>query len=285
MKKIFLIVSALLLGLSLNAQTYTWKLEPVKGLKTGVKASNTENVEETMGRVEGRKFYAPNGKVFKGGSVWKVAKLMLEAQPEMADVKTVVGYSKEEMHRGYPESVLGNWFVDNLMVECEKRTGKKVDLGIVNFGGIRINMPDGEILKDDILSMFPFKNSVVYLRLKGKDVRNILEYMAEAGFQELGGVRCVAKDHKLVSATINGKELDDNAEYGLATISFLLNGGDGLFLAKNALERVDVDGWIYDVMMDVVERSMKENKPIEYHLDGRVKLYTADGTLLPAKVK
>ena len=285
MKKILLSVSVLLLGLSMSAQTYTWKLEPINGSKTGVKASNTENIEQTMGRVEGRTFYAPNGRVFKGGTVWKIAQLMLDAQKEMADVKSVIGYSKEEMHRGYPESVLGNWFVDNLMAECEKRCGQKVDLGIVNFGGIRINMPDGEILKDDILSMFPFKNGVVYLKVTGKEVRNILEYMAEAGFQEVGGVRCVVKGKKLVSATINGKEIDDDAVYGMATLSFLLNGGDGLFLGKNALEKIELDGYIYDIMLDVVRQAKEANRPIEYQLDGRVKIYNENGELLPVKIK
>lgn len=285
MKKIMLSVAVLLVGCSLSAQTYTWKLEPINGSKTGVKASNTENITETMGRVKGKTFYAPNGKIFKGGTVWKVAQLMLDAQKDMADVKSVVGYSKEEMHRGYPESVLGNWFVDNLMAECEKRTGKKVDMGIVNFGGIRINMPDGEILKDDILSMFPFKNHVVYLSMKGKDIRQILENMAETGFQEVGGVRCVVRGKELISATIGGKEIEDETTYGLATISFLLHGGDGLNLAEHALEQIDLDGYIYDVMMDVVLRSKDLDTPIAYQLDGRVKCYTENGDLLPTIIK
>ena len=61
------------------------------------------------------------------------------------------------MEAYFPESALSNWFVDILMAKVEKLSGKKVDIGIANFGGIRVDMPQGDIILDDMLSMFPFK--------------------------------------------------------------------------------------------------------------------------------
>lgn len=289
MKRILSGLAALLLAFPTGAQTFHWETVPVRGRLTGVRASNTENVEQTMGKVAGRTFYAPNGRRYRGGVVWKAARLMIEAQPGMADIKTVIGRSTRRMHKGYPESALGNWFVDNVMAECAARTGRKVDFGIVNYGGIRIDMPEGDIFKDDILSMFPFKNSVVYLRLKGGEVRAILEEMAAKGFQQLGGVECTVRDRRLESVKVGGRELDDDAEYGLATISFLLDGGDGLFLGKHALEKIDLyetDGlYVYDLMLEVVKRAQAEGRPIEYGTDGRVRIYNKEGVLLTSSVK
>jgi 2',3'-cyclic-nucleotide 2'-phosphodiesterase (5'-nucleotidase family) len=122
-----------------------------------------------------------------------------------------------------------------------------------------------------MLSMFPFKNQLVYLEHSGKQIRKILEEMAAGRFQVLGGVRVVAEDGKLVSVEIGGEPLDDDRIYGMATISFLLAGGDGLSLADNALSMTvfeDVD--IIDAVLEYVYAQTAAGKPIEYKADGRV---------------
>lgn len=250
--------------------------------RTGVKAASASNVDEALGRVEGKSYLSPGGKVFKKnkGVTYDVAKALIGAQTEMADVKTVIGYSKEAMIRQYPESELSNWFVDQMMESCAAKTGKKVDVGIVNFGGIRIDMPKGEILLDDMMSMFPFKNSLCYVALKGRYLREILEQMAATSFQALGGVRCEAKDKKLMSATIEGAPIDDEKIYGVATISFLLYGGDGISVAKHAEEVIKTEDYVIDIILPVVKELYKKGIPLEYHKDGRIKLYNSDGSLL-----
>ena len=191
----------------------------------------------------------------------------------MARVKNVIAYSTEEMVVSYPESSLTNWFVDILMAKVEKLAGKKVDIGVVNFGGIRVDMPKGNVILDDMLSMFPFKNQIAYVEHSGKQIRNILESMAARRFQVLGGVRVVADDGKLISAEIGGEPLQDDKIYGLATISFLLDGGDGLTLGHEArsvtiFEEVDV----IDAILEHVHAETAAGRPIEYKTDGRVQI-------------
>lgn len=251
---------------------FSWSRNQMNGSRTGVTCPGADNIPEALGTVVGSVYNAPNGRIFKGGCVPDVAGILIAAQPAMADVKEVVGHSTEQMSTAYPESALSDWFVDNLMKAVEKKSGKRVDMGIVNFGGIRVDMPEGDILKDDIMSMFPFKNNIVYVALKGSDVRAILEDMAASRFQVLGGVRVVAHDGKLVSAEIGGEPIDDDRVYGLATISFLLNGGDDLKLARNALEVIEYPEIIYDVMIDVVRDETAAGRDIVYHTDGRVRI-------------
>jgi 2',3'-cyclic-nucleotide 2'-phosphodiesterase (5'-nucleotidase family) len=189
----------------------------------------------------------------------------------MARVKDVIGYSPAVMEAYFPESALSNWFVDVLMAKVEKLSGKKVDIGIANFGGIRVDMPQGDIILDDMLSMLPFKNQLVYVEHTGKEIRNILESMAAGRFQVLGGVRVVADGGKLVSAEIGGEPIDDDRIYGLATISFLLSGGDGLTLEQNARSVTvykDVD--VIDAILEHVYAETAAGRPIEYKADGRV---------------
>ena len=93
----------------------------------------------------------------------------------------------------------------------------------------------------------------------------------------VGGARCVVQDGKLVSAEIGGEPLDDDRIYGVATISFLLNGGDNLYVARNAVSLEMYDEYILDVMLPYVQRLTAEGKPIEYQTDGRIQFLTAEG--------
>ncbi len=277
-KYLFLIISAFLC-VGVAAQEYEWKTVPMDGTRTGCVSPSKDDVPETVGHISKGRYVAPNGTVFKKNSiVAKTAGIVLDAQPKMARVKEPIAYSSRAMVSAYPESALSNWFVDILMAKVEELAGRKVDIGVANFGGIRIDMPEGQIILDDMLSMFPFKNQLVYVEQTGKQIRNILEGMAAGKFQVLGGVRVVAENGKLVSAEIGGEPIDDERIYGMATISFLLGGGDGLSLDSNAVSVTvfkDVD--IIDAVLEYVYAETAAGRPIEYQADGRVIIKDMEG--------
>lgn len=272
MRKFVLFLCALAIGSGAAAQEYEWKHVEMDGSRTGCTAPSKDNIDEAVGTFKGCRYVAPNGKTFgKRSIVGKTARVVRDAQPAMARVKDVIGYSTEAMEVSYPESALSNWFVDIVMARTEELAGKKVDVGITNFKGIRIDMPQGEIILDDMLSMFPFKNQLVYVEHTGKQLRNILESMAAGRFQVLGGVRVVADGGRLVSAEIGGEPIDDEKIYGLATISFLMDGGDGLTLGQNAVSvTVFENEDIIDAVLEYVYAETAAGRPIEYKTDGRV---------------
>ncbi len=250
MKRI-LLTFAFLLPLSLLAQEYTWETVPMDGSRTAaVKA----------GKV----------KVKAKSSAAKVMKLVEDAQPAMARVKEVIGFSTEALYKGYPESGLSNWTVDTIMEKVEALSGNKVHVGFGNFGGIRVDMPQGDILLDDILSMFPFRNNLVYLEHKGSTLRSIFEWMASQRIQPFGGAQVVVEEGKLVSLLIDGQPVEDDKIYGVATNSFLLNGGDGFYLAKDALKKVVYEELMQDAMLESIRKTTAAGKAFGYKCDGRV---------------
>ena len=272
MKKLLLISILALSAFVSSGQEYEWRHVSMNGSRTGCVSPSKGNVTEALGCFKGGRYIAPDGSVHKRNSAAaRTARIVIDAQPRMARVKDVIGYSTEQMVVGYPESALSNWFVDLLMAKIQDLAGKKVDIGIMNFGGIRIDMPEGDIILDDMLSMFTFKNQLVYVEQTGKEIRSVLESMAAGRFQVLGGVKVVAEDGKLVCAEIGGEPIDDERIYGLATISFLLAGGDGLSLGQNAVSVTvfkDVD--IIDAVLEYVYAETAAGRPIEYKTDGRV---------------
>ena len=264
-------------SLSLSAEDdgfrFEWSRARIDGTRTGCVTPLADDIGKSVGTVSGSEYHAPNGRIFKGGTVADVVSVVLAAQPAMAPVKKAIGRSSGPMILAEPECALSNLFIDTIMAAVEKRSGRHVDVGIGNFGGIRVDMPGGDILLDDILSMFPFSNTIVYVALKGRDLRALLEQMAATRVQVLGGVRIVVSDGRLVSATIGGEPLDDDRVYGVATISFLLDGGDNLHVGRNALEIINYDDInIIDIMLEYIHAETAAGREISYSTDGRVKI-------------
>ena len=273
MRKIICAVALLLTACGLNAQELDmkWDRTHMDGSRTGATAPNAEIVRQALGEVRDGVYYAPNGKVFKKGSIVKVAELLIDAQPEMAFVKEYIGYSPREVDRSVrPQNELSNLIVDRIMAKTAEITGKKIDVGITNFGGIRVDLPQGDVVLDDILSMLPFENYLCYVQLKGSDLRALYKQFAERRMQVVGGVELTVKDNHLVDVKVGGKPLDDNALYGLATIDFLLDGGDEVFCARNAKELIVTKTLVRDSLLPYLRELTAEGKPIEYHLDNRV---------------
>ena len=272
MMKKCLFILVILLSASLSAQDYKWKAVKMDARRTGCITPMTDNIKEAIGEFDGDTFVAPNGKRFgKKTATARTARHVLDAQPVMAKVKEVVGYAPEMMDKDYPESKLSNWAVDIIMSSVQELSGKPVHMGVLNFGGIRADIPQGDVTLDDMKSIFPFKNHVVYLEMKGSEVRKLLEDMAKGRFQVLGGVKVVAENRQLVSAEVGGAPIDDDKVYGVATISFLLKGGDGLALEDISVSVehfAEVD--IIDAIMDFVRAEKAAGRPLTKELDGRV---------------
>ena len=267
---IILLTASLLAFVPAGAFGFKWKQIPVDASRTGVTCPSADNVTEAMGRMEGRKYVAPNGRVFKGRSATaKVAKLMLDAQPGMASVKEVVGFCPTGLERGGTENLLGDWAVDCLMAEAEKEFGRKVDIGVLNHGGIRIDMPQGDVLMDDLMSMFPFKNYLSLVTMKGSEVRALFDRMARR-VQVVGGVKVTVKDGQVLELLVGGEPVDDDRVYSVATIDFLLTGGDGIFSGRQFEETLDTELMVFDVILAHVRGLAEAGQPITKERDGRV---------------
>lgn len=262
--------AVLLAGCAVPERTYEWRPIVADGSRTGVTAPYADNAAEALGVVADGKYTAPSGKVFNESRTSRAAALMLDAQTEMKDLKQVIGNCPEGMISKSPESPLSNWAVDVLMEKVAAKTGKKVDVGVINFGGIRCAMPKGDVMKDDIVSMFPFKNYGVLVTVTGQRLIEILTYMAEHRVEALGGVTLEIQNHRLESALVAGEPIDPERLYTIATIDFLLQGGDGHQIGKDAVSIERTGVLMMDMILEKVYELSAQGAPIEGSKDGRV---------------
>lgn len=253
---------------------FEWRRVAMDGHFSGVKPLTATNLDVALGTFPDSAYVTPSGVSYgKNSPMYAEAALVLGAQSKMAEKKKVIGHSARMMmnDRDNPDLPLGNLLADVMRIYASKYFKKPVDFAISNFGGIRVPMPEGEILQDDIESMFPFKNYLCFIKMKGENLTKLLEQLAGTkAFQPISGATVRVKDHKLESALVGGKPIDPQRVYNVASIDFLLDGGDQLRLGALAEDVVLSHVLLKEVMLDYVKDCEAKGIVIDSKADGRV---------------
>lgn len=141
----------------------------------------------------------------------------------------VVGTIAHDMAADRPESNLSNLLAD-ILVWAGKSYGEKPVLGVYNMGGIRADLTKGPVTYGDILAVAPFENKIAFVTLSGKSLMELFEQIAARGGEGVshGTELVISADGKLLSARLNGREIDTAGRYRVVTIDYLVQGNDGL---------------------------------------------------------
>ena len=79
------------------------------------------------------------------------------------------------------ESTLNNFIAQAQRDSVAKAVGKDIDLGVMNAGGVRADLPAGEVTYKDVFTVQPFGNSVAYGKVSGADLIKALENQWQDG--------------------------------------------------------------------------------------------------------
>ena len=182
-----------------------------------------------------------------------------------------VGESELYMKGGRPESLLSNWVAD-VLVEAGRQLGYQPDLGICNVGGLRAAMPKGTVTRGDILSISPFENFLTILKLKGSDVLSLMEDIAAVKGEGVSHAArlVITADGKLKSAMLDGKPIDPERIYTIATLDYLADGNDKLYSLKRSQERVTTKEPVRETLMKYLQTLDKQGKKATAQIEGRV---------------
>ena len=145
----------------------------------------------------------------------------------------------EPFTRSYSEeSVMGNMVAD-AMINAQP----EADFAVTNSGGLRQDIDAGAVTVGELISAFPFPNTIVKLEMKGSDMRAIFEHgagLTNGILQVSKGVEIVYDEKKpignrIVVCKIKDVPLDDSKTYKVLTSNFLASGGDGFLIFKKTL--------------------------------------------------
>lgn len=154
------------------------------------------------------------------------------------------------------ESAEGNWFCD-LMLAAQP----KADVALTNGGGLRADVPAGELTYGGLFEAMPFDNRFALVTLKGSQLRRLVttNLQRNGAIFSWGGLTAKARcagDKLDVQIKVKGKALADQATYTLVTSDFLASGGDGVIgrlkLPEGAITLTDII--IRETMADLLRK-------------------------------
>jgi len=184
------------------------------------------------------------------------------------EMEVQLGYAPERLWVRGPECPMLNWSSDALWEAAKQAYPGKVDIAVVNMGGMRCEWPAGPITRESVFELMPFDNRLVVLTLKGSDIIDLCESFVQYGGQGVAGMRVTAVDGKLADVRIGKKAVNPKALYTVATSDYLSSGADHM----DALARY-VDYWKSDLLIrDLYMQVVQQQDTIRAAVDGRMKL-------------
>lgn len=183
------------------------------------------------------------------------------------EMAVVIGSAADEMYVASPECPMLNWATEALWARAKEVYPNKVDMAVMNMGGMRCEWHKGPITQGNVFELMPFDNQLVVLTLKGEDILALCQSFATYGAQGVAGLRMTAVDGQLADVTIGGKPIDVNALYTVATSDYLSGGTDHMEALKN-----HVDCWNSGLLVrDLYVQSVKADT-IRAIMDGRMNI-------------
>jgi 5'-nucleotidase len=154
-----------------------------------------------------------------------------------AAMGAVVGELAEPLERHFRlthSSPAGNLITDVM------RSRFEADVAVQNRGGIRCDLPAGEVTRRGLFELLPFGNHLVLLELDGGELFELLrasvEGTAHTGL-EVSGLTVLwsagegpADGPRLEGLEVAGEPVDPARTYRVVTNNFLAGGGDGYAL-------------------------------------------------------
>ena len=187
-----------------------------------------------------------------------------------AEMKQVLVISDTILTKQMPESDLGNLLAEILLDKSQKYAHHKVDVAVINFGGIRITqLPKGQITKENAFELMPFDNKIVLLELDGATVQKLFDRMAGAGGVPVAGARYKIDNGKATGITIQGTAFVIAAKYTIAISDYLANGGDNLDILKS-IPQVSTGILLRDAFIEGFTDINAKGQHLKSIKDGRV---------------
>lgn len=177
------------------------------------------------------------------------------------------------------ECLLGDFMAD-AMLAYRQNSSSDVDFAIINAGGIRATIDEGDITRGEVLTSFPFGNSLVEITMNGSYLWTVLEGIV-TGVNQVNGEEVTSffqvskgiqveynpennNGSKLVSVMVGNSSIENSTEYNVVTLDFIAGGGDNFF--SEVFENLVT----LDTQDQVLVQYVQAQTPVNIELDGRI---------------
>ena len=185
------------------------------------------------------------------------------------------------------ESTLNHLIAEAQRASLSDMLNQDIQIGFMNAGGVRADLPAGEVTYADVVTIQPFGNEVSVATMSGQAILDTLEnqWKTEGDRPRLAlGVSegftytydpAAEQGERIIDARLNGEPIDPNADYTVAASTFLFEGGDGL-INPDDVRNINLVGYMdVQALIDY----LKANESVEPRLKQSDVAVTVEGTL------
>ncbi|MDX2360377.1 MAG: 5'-nucleotidase C-terminal domain-containing protein [Crocinitomicaceae bacterium] len=175
------------------------------------------------------------------------------------EMNIVIAEAKQDFIKGRPNASLNNWATDALLVnQREFGQGKQI-MCLLNVGGLRNPLNEGDITIGDIFKLMPFDNQVVWVELPTSVLPEMEAYLLVRGGEPIAGAKFV--DDKLVFLD----PIKNTPTFWVVTSDYLMNGGDDMDFFEKKLGAVYPEVLLRDAFIE----EAKKQKTLVYNNEER----------------
>jgi 2',3'-cyclic-nucleotide 2'-phosphodiesterase (5'-nucleotidase family) len=174
------------------------------------------------------------------------------------DLDSVLAYCPVTLDKndGKWQSTIGNLMANVTLAKgnlvFNTRENKQIDICILNSGGIRAVLPKGNVTARNAFEIMPFENTIVVVVLKGEQIFELVDYFIKTQKPHpLSGIKfTITKDKIAKNIMIQGKEVQKDTLYYVATNDYLANGGDNMGFLKKGIKKYNLEYKLRNVLID-----------------------------------
>ncbi|WP_319946926.1 immunoglobulin-like domain-containing protein [Paenibacillus caseinilyticus] len=191
-------------------------------------------------------------------------------------INEVVGVTSSEMTGGYGvrgpvgDNALGNFIADGM------RYAMQSDFALMNGGGIRDNLNQGEVTWGELYNIQPFNNQLVKVEITGADLETILNAQLSSLYgpdYSIGGFSYTwnGSTNKVIDIFLpDGSKIDKTKTYSVTVNNFMQTATSSKYKPIGTLGKNPVYG-PEDLEASVAFTRSFGAAPISYKAEGRIK--------------
>lgn len=178
-----------------------------------------------------------------------------------AEMNQVIASAPSDFTRGRPNGSLNNWSADVVLASVRDSLWlEKPVMSLLNFGGLRNSLNQGEIALKDIFQLMPFDNEIVVVEMPMETIEEIEIYLKASGGEPIGGAKIVK------GKLIFDDKASNQTSFFIVTSDYLLNGGDKMYFFQKNLNVVHTGILIRDAMI----ATAKDQEELRWNEDERI---------------
>ena len=161
------------------------------------------------------------------------------------EMNQVIAIAEVDFTNQRPNGNLGFLVADILLEKGKAFIPNQPMICLINTGGLRAPISKGNILLGDVFKLMPFDNQFLLVKMPGKSIFEIREYLQKSGGEPISGFS-ISQDSIFNAQNEIWKEED----FWVVTSDYLLNGGDNMVFFQQKIDVYDANLLLRNVILD-----------------------------------